>query len=118
MQKKKEPVKTTHVGSLPRPEEMIALLDSKDHGQPFDETALQSQVKKSVSDVVARQRKIGIDIVNDGEHGKSNFAAYARQRIGGLENTFSGFLQKAAASRDALAFPDVYAEAARMYPAR
>lgn len=118
MSKEERFVKTTHVGSLPRLEDMIALLDSKDHGQPYDDAALQSQVRKSVSDVVTRQTKIGIDIVNDGEHGRSNFAAYARQRIGGLENTFGGFLQRAAVSRDALEFPDVYAEAERMYPSR
>jgi 5-methyltetrahydropteroyltriglutamate--homocysteine methyltransferase len=85
--------KTTHVGSLPRPDVLIELNRSRQMGGGLDEETFQEQLRLSVIDVVSQQQKIGLDICNDGEFGKAmgqriNFGAwwsYSFQRLGGLE---------------------------------
>ena len=84
---------TSHVGSLPRPEALIAANQSHDSGQPVDEVSFQQMLRASVADVVRQQHELGIDIPGDGEFGKSmghrvNFGAwmnYAYHRLGGLD---------------------------------
>src|SRR5215472_9328083 len=75
---------TTHAGSLPRPagiqEDVTA---SERGGAPASD--LSTRVRGAVADVVRRQAACGIDGVNDGELGKSNFTWYAVSRLGGLE---------------------------------
>jgi 5-methyltetrahydropteroyltriglutamate--homocysteine methyltransferase len=62
---------TTHAGSLPRPEDLIALNERRAEGDFSGESAYLSKLRGAVADVVARQRDIGIDLVNDGEYGHS-----------------------------------------------
>jgi 5-methyltetrahydropteroyltriglutamate--homocysteine methyltransferase len=84
---------TTHVGSLPRPDDMIEANRSREAGEPGDEAAFQVRLRGAVGDVVERQRTLGIDVAGDGEFGKSmghrvNFGAwmsYAYHRLGGLD---------------------------------
>jgi 5-methyltetrahydropteroyltriglutamate--homocysteine methyltransferase len=109
---------TTHSGSLPRPRDLLAPLHAKDAGDAYDRTALAERVRASVRDVVRRQADLGIDIVDDGEHSKSSFAMYARARFGGLERTKEPQPHTVAATRDSLAFPDVYDEMRVMFGAR
>jgi 5-methyltetrahydropteroyltriglutamate--homocysteine methyltransferase len=83
---------TTHVGSLPRPEDLIELNRRRQEGEPVDEAAFQHRFERAVADVVARQKALGIDIPGDGEYGKAmgarvNYGAwwsYSFQRLGGL----------------------------------
>ena len=108
---------TSHVGSLPRPAELLDPLALKDQALPYDKTALAAAVARSVKDVVRRQVELGIDVVGDGEHSKSSFAAYGRIRLGGLEASdlpvsFRG------PTKDSLAFPAVYEELKVMNAAR
>jgi 5-methyltetrahydropteroyltriglutamate--homocysteine methyltransferase len=65
---------TTHVGSLPRPDDMIAMLNLKDQGEPYDGAAFDQCVAKSVDEIVARQVAAGIDLVSDGEMSKISYA--------------------------------------------
>ena len=58
---------TTHVGSLPRPHPLVALLIKKDRNEPYDAAEFAAQVRQAVADIVARQVAIGIDVVSDGE---------------------------------------------------
>ncbi len=58
---------TTHVGSLPRPQPLVALLIKKDRNEPYDAAEFAALVRQAVADIVARQVKIGIDVVSDGE---------------------------------------------------
>jgi 5-methyltetrahydropteroyltriglutamate--homocysteine methyltransferase len=109
---------TTHCGSLPRPPELIAPLRAKDAGNPYDREELVAAVRRSVSEVVKKQIKLGIDIVDDGEHSKSSFSTYARGRIGGLTATGKPPERYAISSRDELAFPEVYREMRVMFGAR
>ena len=82
---------TTHVGSLPRPEELIQIMYSKEEGKPVDRLLLAAQVRAAVADVVAKQRKSGIAIISDGEMSKPSYATYVKDRLagfGGTGNTF------------------------------
>ena len=56
---------TTHVGSLPRPDDLVGL-----YGQDAPESKLLPRLKSAVADVVRQQTAAGIDVVNDGEFGK------------------------------------------------
>ncbi len=77
---------TTHVGSLIRPPELQDFLRAKQGGKPYDEKAYQACLSQSVADVVKRQAQAGIDVVSDGEFGKSiSWAQYALTRLSGFE---------------------------------
>ncbi|HEY2593864.1 MAG TPA: hypothetical protein VGK33_08180 [Chloroflexota bacterium] len=88
---------TTHVGSLPRPDELVALnaeaVQALAEGRSVDEAARAERLRQAVTDVAQRQRAIGIDIINDGEFGKATRAAidygawqsYAYERLSGWE---------------------------------
>jgi 5-methyltetrahydropteroyltriglutamate--homocysteine methyltransferase len=108
---------TSHVGSLPRPPELLDPLAAKDQALPYDKGALDRAVARSVADVVHRQVALGIDVVGDGEHSKSSFAAYGRIRLGGLEATDLPVGYRGP-TRDSLAFPAVYEELRAMNAAR
>ena len=118
MKRSTDRILTTHCGSLPRPRELIVPLHAKDAGDAYDRAELAARVRKSVAEVVQRQVKTGIDMVDDGEHSKSSFASYARARIGGLERTDKPSAHLAGPTRDASAFPGVYEEMKVMYGAR
>jgi 5-methyltetrahydropteroyltriglutamate--homocysteine methyltransferase len=118
MNRSSERILTTHCGSLPRPRELLGPLHAKDSGEPYDRDALAGRVRQSVTEVVRKQIELGIDVVDDGEHSKSSFATYARQRIGGLERTDRARARLGSVSRDALAFPAVYADMKVMFGAR
>lgn len=75
---------TTHVGSLPRPHEVIEILDQKESGQPYDRALWDERVRQAVADVVRKQVEAGIDIITDGELGKNSFTLYVTQRLSGL----------------------------------
>ncbi|HVP08025.1 MAG TPA: cobalamin-independent methionine synthase II family protein [Burkholderiales bacterium] len=109
---------TTHVGSLPRPRELLQPLHAKDSGDAYDALELERRVADTVSGVVRRQAALGLDVINDGEHGRASFATYANTRIGGLERVAHPPRHVGRATRDSLAFPAVYEEMKRMFSAR
>jgi 5-methyltetrahydropteroyltriglutamate--homocysteine methyltransferase len=77
---------TTHVGSLVRPPELLELARTRQSGEPVDEQAYENCLRDSVGDVVKRQAQAGMDIVDDGEFGKStSWSLYALKRLGGFE---------------------------------
>ena len=76
---------TTHVGSLPRPHDLLDLLKQKLQGKPIDEGDFQDLLRRSVEDMVERQAKVGIDIVADGEMSKPGHAVYINERLEGFE---------------------------------
>jgi len=77
---------TTHAGSLPRPPQIREdVTASERQPTPADDNGLAQRVRSAVADAVRRQVAAGIDTVNDGELGKSNFTWYAASRLGGLE---------------------------------
>jgi len=74
----------SHVGSLARPRDLMEMLVARNEGKPFDAEALARRTREAVADVVEKQIECGIDIVNDGELGKSNFSRYTKERLGGF----------------------------------
>jgi 5-methyltetrahydropteroyltriglutamate--homocysteine methyltransferase len=77
---------TTHVGSLIRPAALQGFLRAKQGGKPYDEKAYRKCLTDSVAEVVRQQAQAGIDVVSDGEFGKSiSWAQYALTRLSGFE---------------------------------
>jgi len=64
---------TTHVGSLPRPQDVVDLIFKKERGEPFDQDIFDQTMRAAVDDVIARQVEVGIDIVSDGEMSKISY---------------------------------------------
>jgi 5-methyltetrahydropteroyltriglutamate--homocysteine methyltransferase len=85
MQRSTDCILTTHTGSLPRPDDLIAMMREKENHRPYDEAAFTPRVRQSVLDTVRRQCEIGIAIPGDGEQSKSGFASYQSERFGGFE---------------------------------
>jgi 5-methyltetrahydropteroyltriglutamate--homocysteine methyltransferase len=75
---------TTHVGSLPRPPELLDLLLKKARGETIDHQAFDVAVTAAVLDVVARQKAAGIDVPSDGEMSKISYATYVAERLTGF----------------------------------
>jgi 5-methyltetrahydropteroyltriglutamate--homocysteine methyltransferase len=79
-------IRTTHVGSLIRPAELLQFIRPKQAGQPYDEQAYANCLRSSVTQAVRRQVDAGIDVPSDGEFGKSiSWSQYALERLGGFE---------------------------------
>jgi 5-methyltetrahydropteroyltriglutamate--homocysteine methyltransferase len=76
---------TTHTGSLPRPDALRALLIDREAGKAIDDGAFAAAVASGVRDVVSRQIKTGVDLVNDGEMSKFSYSMYAKERLTGLD---------------------------------
>jgi 5-methyltetrahydropteroyltriglutamate--homocysteine methyltransferase len=77
---------TTHVGSMPRPDDMLDLLRREDRGEAVDQTALQARATTAVAETVKAQVSAGIDVVNDGEQSKMSYHVYLKHRLSGLTN--------------------------------
>jgi 5-methyltetrahydropteroyltriglutamate--homocysteine methyltransferase len=80
-----ERILTTHVGSLPRPQEVVDLLFTQDRGEPYDKTRFEEVMTRRVREVVGQQAEAGIDIASDGEMSKISYATYIRHRLTGFE---------------------------------
>ena len=76
---------TTHTGSLPRSSELQELLREREDGTGFDRDKLAAGVRAGVAEVVDRQRRAGIDVINDGEQSRSQYATYVKERLTGFE---------------------------------
>ena len=76
---------TTHTGSLPRSPRLQELLREREEQRNFDPDVFAAGVREGVDEVVARQQNIGIDVVNDGEQGRSQYAIYVKERLTGFE---------------------------------
>ena len=85
MQRSADRIYTTHVGSLARPPALLDLMRAAAAGQLGDTAELAAGHRRAVANVVARQRAAGLDVINDGEQGKTGFFAYIGQRLGGYE---------------------------------
>jgi 5-methyltetrahydropteroyltriglutamate--homocysteine methyltransferase len=108
---------TTHTGSLPRPADLVVLLNAKEQGEHYDRARFDERIRRAVFEIVRRQREVGIDIIGDGEHSKVNWMAYARGRLSGLQELDSP-VRFRGTTRDALAFPGAYADMKIMLAAR
>jgi 5-methyltetrahydropteroyltriglutamate--homocysteine methyltransferase len=76
---------TTHVGSLIRPPEIVDFQRKITADEPIDEASYEAALKRDVAEVVSRQAEAGVDIVSDGEYGKSAWMGYGLSRMTGFE---------------------------------
>ena len=77
-------VRTTHVGSLPRPVAVARLLADRESGVEVDRADFESVIGAAVADVVRRQVEVGIDVVSDGEMSKISYSTYVKDRLSGF----------------------------------
>jgi 5-methyltetrahydropteroyltriglutamate--homocysteine methyltransferase len=86
MKRSSDRILTTHVGSLIRPPELQEFLRAKQAGKPFDHAAYDACLKGSVAEVVRHQAEVGVDVISDGEFGKSiSWSQYVLERLSGFE---------------------------------
>lgn len=107
MKRSTDRILVTHQGTLPRPDEIRALVSAKSQAQPYDPDALAQAVRAGVAEAVKRQAEIGIDIVNDGELSKTSFSDYVSDRLGGLEPTAEPYVSPIS-GRDLKEFPEYF----------
>lgn len=77
-------IKTTHVGSLPRGDELTPLLLARDGGQPYDAAEFDAKVSAAVDAAVKAQVEAGVSVVSDGELGKVGYSTYMIERLSGF----------------------------------
>ena len=98
---------TSHVGSLPRTQDVVDFIFARERGEPYDSDAFQSCMARACAETVRRQAEAGIDIVSDGETSKISYATYVKDRYTGFSGDsprnapgdlklFPGFLERLA----------------------
>jgi len=100
-------IQTTHIGSLPRPHDLLDMMKARFEGKPIDQAAYDVKLASSVKDCVRKQVDCGVDIVTDGEFSKPGFFSYIQERLEGYEarpNQKLKLFQK-----ETQAFPEYYA---------
>lgn len=102
MKRSVDRILTTHTGSLPRPAKLVDIMFAKEEGKKVDAAQLKREIKDSVREVVQHQKRIGLDVVSDGEMSKPSYATYVTERLSG----FGGESRKPKLS-DILEFPNV-----------
>ena len=101
---------TTHAGSLPRPPDLLGLIE-RDGPKAFDSDAAAQRLTAAVGEIVHKQIDLGVDVVDDGEYGKPSFVSYINERLGGYEvDTRAGPRNQWATSREGLSFPEFYSQ--------
>ena len=100
-------IKTTHVGSLPRTQDVVDLIFARENKQPFDPSQFDTTMTSACAETVKRQSEAGVDIVSDGETSKISYATYVKDRYTGFDGDsprnapadlkqFPGFLKRLA----------------------
>ena len=98
---------TSHVGSLPRTQDVVDFIFARENGEPYDQTNFDQCMANACNDTVRKQVEAGIDIVSDGETSKISYATYVKDRYTGFSGDsprnapqdlkmFPGFLQRLA----------------------
>jgi 5-methyltetrahydropteroyltriglutamate--homocysteine methyltransferase len=105
MQRSTQRILTTHTGSLPRAEDLRTLLKARDAGTLADVAGFERRVTAAVDHTVREQRRVGVDIVNDGEQSKPDYSTYIKNRFTG----FAGAPTKPYVTRGQRDFPEFFA---------
>jgi 5-methyltetrahydropteroyltriglutamate--homocysteine methyltransferase len=108
LQQNSDHIQTTHIGSLPRPHDLLDLMKLKYSGQSYDQEKLDLVIAKSVMDSVRKQVECGIEIITDGEFSKPGFFTYIRERFDGFESRPNQKL--ILFQQEVSAFPEYYAQ--------
>jgi len=84
MERSSNRILVTHAGSLVRPMSIRNILSARDHGQAYDEEAYARTLRAEVAGIIRKQADVGIDVVSDGEYGKTGWIRYVSERLGGF----------------------------------
>jgi len=109
---------TSHVGSLPRPEALIEINRAKFAGEAYDQKTYAARLSTAVEEICRKQAEIGVDVINDGEFGKTTrgpidygaWSSYAWGRLSGWQPGEPGRLPALAGRRDRAIFDEFYRE--------
>src|SRR5262245_42303370 len=85
MQRSTKRILTTHTGSLPRPARVVELLLAEAKAPGAQRAALEAAVRGAVADVVRKQVEAGVDVINDGEQGRTDYTVHVIDRLTGFE---------------------------------
>jgi 5-methyltetrahydropteroyltriglutamate--homocysteine methyltransferase len=75
---------TTHTGSLPRTPKVIELLLADQHNRGARKAELNAAVREAIAHVVEKQIECGIDVINDGEQGRTDYTVHVLERLAGF----------------------------------
>jgi len=100
-------IRTTHVGSLPRTQDVVDLIFARENGASYDQATFDATMTAASAATVGRQVASGVDIVSDGETSKISYATYVKDRYTGFSGdsprnapadlkAFPGFLKRLA----------------------
>ena len=84
MKRSEARILTTHTGSLPRPEGLVAMLGAVSRGEQVDEAALDAAAREATAGVFSAQVAAGVDVINNGEQSRISFSTYVTQRMSGF----------------------------------
>jgi 5-methyltetrahydropteroyltriglutamate--homocysteine methyltransferase len=101
---------TTHVGSLPRPPSLSAMLFARSQGRRVDAEGFGDELRTSVRAIVRQQSELDVDVVSDGEFSKISFQYYVTDRLGGVEPVTPAPGRRV--TRETSAFPTFYRDGA------
>jgi 5-methyltetrahydropteroyltriglutamate--homocysteine methyltransferase len=116
MKRSRDRILTTHAGSLPRPADLLKLIQAKERGEDYDRDAYSARVAGAVKGIVAKQIQLRLDIIDDGEMGKAGFIPYVNERLAGFEVDRGRSGSPFAGSREFRAFPEFYEWFGRALP--
>jgi 5-methyltetrahydropteroyltriglutamate--homocysteine methyltransferase len=109
MRRSSDRILTTHVGSLPRPADLLAMVRARTAGETIDEAAYATRLRGAVAGIVRKQVDAGLDVINDGELSKPSFITYINERLEGFEPDAKAKNQSPwVGSREVKDFPDFY----------
>ena len=77
-------IRTTHVGSLPRSQEVVDFIFARERGEDYDADGFDAAMARAVAETVRKQVEAGVDIVSDGETSKISYATYVKDRYTGF----------------------------------
>lgn len=95
---------TTHTGSLPRPDDLVSMLEGHDQREARAEPAFQARVAEAVKEIVQKQVDAGVTVVNDGEMSKVGYSTYLTDRVTGFSEQSRDFPPQVEMAR----FPEYY----------
>src|ERR1700678_1661545 len=110
---RRDRILATHVGILPRNEELSEMLIDREEGKPLSEEQLAQEMDRAVRHVIAKEAEAGIDVGNDGEQQRVGFQTYVPRRMFG----FAGE-SKRRRGRDFEEFPALVEDLMRRFPKR
>ena len=109
MKRSTDRILTTHTGSLPRPKDLLALLQEREEGRLRGEAVLHDRTRSAVLDIVRKQAETGLSVINDGEQGRADYTIYVKDRLTGFSGESTPW-----PNTDAEEFPE-WAEMARQF---